>query len=111
MDGDVEKAGDVAVVLLLEETLEASNINEFKDKMEPVLEENTKVVCDMNRVRFIDSTGCSLFLSFLKRLQKKEGGLEICCPTAPVKNLFTMMGFDRLFGIYKTREEAIGAFK
>jgi anti-anti-sigma factor len=108
---DVEKNGDVAVVLLPEETLEASNVNDFKGKIEPILEENTKVVCDMSRVRFIDSMGCSLFLSLLKKLQRKGGGLRICCTTAPVENLFTLMGFDKLFGVFKTREEAVKAFK
>lgn len=73
MDFDVEKTGDVAVVLLPGETLEASNVNDFRGKMEPILEENAKVVFDMRQVRFIDSMGCGLFLSFLKRLQKIRG--------------------------------------
>jgi anti-sigma B factor antagonist len=111
VDFSVEKVGDVAVVLLAGETLEASNVNDFRGNMESILEENVKVVCDMSRVRFIDSMGCSLFLSFLKMMQQKGGSFRICCITAPVKNLFTLMGFDKLFSLFKTREEAIGAFQ
>jgi anti-sigma B factor antagonist len=108
---DVEKAGDVAVVLFPEETLEASNANDFRGKMEDILEENTRLVFDMSHVRFIDSMGCGLLVSFLKMLQEKGGGLKLCCITAPVKNLFMLMGFDKLFGIFKTREEAVKAFR
>jgi anti-anti-sigma factor len=111
VDFDVEQTGDIAVVLLPGETLEASNVKEFKGNMEPVLEQNAKVVFDMSHIRFIDSMGCGVLISFLKRLQQKGGGLKICAITAPVENLFTLMGFDKLFGIFKTREDAINAFK
>lgn len=110
MDFKVEKSGDVAVVLLPGETLEASNVDKLRDKMGPVLEENTKVVFDMSQVRFIDSMACGLFLSLLKQLQQKGGGLKICCITGPVENLFTLMGFDKLFGVVKTREDAVKDF-
>jgi anti-anti-sigma factor len=110
VDFDVEKAGDVAIVLLPGETLEASNVDDFRDRMGPVLEENAKVVFDMSQVRFIDSMACGLFLSLLKQLQQKGGGLKICCITTPVENLFALMGFDKLFGVAKTREEAVKDF-
>ena len=111
MSLEVEKSGGVAVVLLPGETLEASNVSQFKRLLEPILTENAKLVFDMSHLRFIDSTGYGLFISMLKRLQKKGGGLKTCCFTAPVENLFTLMGFDKLFGIFKNREDAIKAFR
>ena len=111
MSLEVEKRGDVAVVVLPGETLEASNVNQFKRLLEPILKENAKVVFDMSHLRFIDSTGYGLFISMLKGLQKKGGGLKTCCFTVTVENLFTLMGFDKLFGMFKSREDAIKAFK
>ena len=111
MDFKVEKSGDVAVVLLPGETLEASNVDAFRGNMAPVLEGNAKVVFDMSQVHFIDSMACGLLVSLFKQLQQKGGGLKICCITPPVENLFALMGFDKLFGRFKTREEAIGALK
>ena len=99
------------MIRLAQETLEAGNINDFRDRVEPVTEKYVKVVCDMGQVRFIDSMGCGLLISFLKQLQKKGGGLKICCVTTPVQNLFSLMNLDKVFGIFKTREEAIKAFK
>jgi anti-anti-sigma factor len=71
LDVDVEKGGDIAVVLLSEETLEASNLDDFRDRMEPVLEQNARVVFDMSRVRFIDSMACGPFYPFSKSCNKK----------------------------------------
>jgi len=65
----------------------------------------------MSRVRFIDSMGCGLFLSPFKRLQPQGGNLAICCATAPVVNLFKLMSIDRLFGLFRTREEAVASFR
>ena len=110
MELDVEKIGDVAIVLLPGETLEASNVQEFKGSMAPIVEANNKIVFDMSQIRFIDSTGCGICISFLIMLKDKGGGLKLCSTTAPVDSLFNLMGFDQLFGIFKTREEAVKAF-
>ena len=111
MDIDTETIGDIVVVLLPGETLEANITHEFTQDIEPLLEENTKVVFDMSQIRFIDSMGCRVLLTSHKRLQNKGGGLKLCCITDPVNTLFNLMGFNQLFGIFKTREEAVGAFE
>jgi len=36
---------------------------------------------------------------------------EFCCITDPVDSLFKLMGFNQLFGIYESREDAVDAFK
>ena len=111
MGFEIEISGDIVVVLLPGETLEARITQEFTQNIEPLLEENTKVVFDMSRIRFIDSMGCRVLLTSHKRLKDKGGGLKLCCITDPVDSLFNLMGFNRLFGIFETREEAVGAFE
>lgn len=111
MDFNIETIGDIVVVLLPGETLEASITQEFKQGIEPLLEENTKVVFDMSQIRFIDSMGCGVLLTSLKRLKDKGGGLKLCCITDPVDSIFKLMGFDRIFSIFEMREDAVNAFK
>jgi len=111
MDFNIETIGDIVVVLLPGETLEASITQEFKQGIEPLLEENTKVVFDMSQIRFIDSMGCGVLLTSLKRLKDKRGGLKLCCITDPVDSIFKLMGFDRIFSIFEMREDAVNAFK
>ncbi len=111
MDFDMETIGDIVVVLLPGETLEASITLEFKQGIEPLLEQNTKVVFDMSRIRFIDSMGCGVLLTSFKRLKDKGGWLKLCCITDPVDSIFKLMGFDRIFSIFENREDVVNAFK
>ena len=110
MDFNTETIGDIVVVVLPGETLEASITQEFKQGIEPLLEENTKVVFDMSQIRFIDSTGCGVLLTSFKRLKDKGGGLKLCCITDSVDSIFKLMNFDRLFDILEIREDAVNAF-
>ena len=111
MDFNIEAIGDIVVVTLPGETLEARITQEFTQNIEHLLEESTKVVFDMNQVRFIDSMGCRVLLITHKKLQNKGGGLKLCCITDPVTSIFNLMCFNQLFSIFKTREEAVGAFE
>ena len=111
MDFDMETIGDIVVVILPGETLEARITQKFSQDIEHLLEECTKVVFDMHQVRFIDSMGCRVLLTTHKKLLNKEGGLKLCCITDPVSSIFNLMHFNQLFSIFKTREEAVRAFE
>jgi len=107
---DVVKGGNGAIVSLRAEMVNATNANDLRQEMLHILRENTKWVCDLSRFRFIDRAGCSLFVSLFKKLQQEGGSLRICCLAAPVTNLFKLIRFDKLFGIFEKGEAAIGAF-
>ena len=111
MDLNIEIIGDVVVVILPGETLEANITQQFEQDMEHLSEETIKVVFDMNQIRFIDSMGCRVLLTTHKRMQNKGGGLKLCCLTDPVFSIFNLMGFNELFSIFKTREEAVSSFE
>ena len=111
MDFPVEKIGEVAIVVLPGETLEAGNTIEFKRHITPLLEGNSKMVFDLSQIRFIDSTGFGAILSCLKKLREKGGDLKVCCATNQISALFRLMGFHHIFGIFDSREEGAKAFQ
>ena len=76
MEITVEKASDVAVVAVPVEELDAGNTAEFKRDMAPVLDANAKVVLDLTRLRFIDSSGLGAFLSCLRKVNARRRRLE-----------------------------------
>ena len=55
MEIAVEKIGDVAVVVLPVEELDAGNAGKFKRDIAPLLEANTKLVFDLSDLRFADT--------------------------------------------------------
>ena len=106
-----EKVGEVAVVLLPVEELDAGNVAEFKRDLAPVLETNAKVVFDLTRLRFLDSSGLGAFLSCLRRLNAKGGDLKVCGMSKQVRGVFELVRMHRIFDILGTREEAVRAFQ
>ena len=67
----VEKVGDVAVAAVPVEELDASNAGEFKRDMAPVLDVNAKLVLDLSRLRFVDSSGLGAFISCLRKAERQ----------------------------------------
>ncbi|RMG44469.1 MAG: anti-sigma factor antagonist [Acidobacteria bacterium] len=111
MELNVEHMGDVTVVVLPGESLDASNAAEFKQTIAPILEKHSKVVFDMSQLRFVDSSGLGAILSCLRQLNARGGDLKLCGMTKPVRALFELVRMHRIFDIYNTRDEAIGAFQ
>ena len=73
MEITVDHQGDVAVAVLPVEELDASNVGEFKRDIAPVLEAHTKLVFDLSRLRFVDSSGLGACLSCLRHVNTKGG--------------------------------------
>jgi anti-sigma B factor antagonist len=105
-----EKIGNVTVVVLPGEQLDASNAKEFKRDVAPLLEGQGKVVFDLAELRFVDSSGLGAFLSSLRQLNASGGDLKLCGMTRPVRALFELVRMHKIFDISVTKDEAIRSF-
>jgi anti-sigma B factor antagonist len=106
-----EQVSDVTVVTVHADYLDASNSKEFKRDIADTFEPKAKVVLDLARVRFIDSSGCGALLSYLRQLNAAGGDLKLCSVTQPVRALFELVRFHRILDILNTRDEAVKAFQ
>jgi anti-sigma B factor antagonist len=106
----VDRAGDVAVAVLPVDELDASNAAEFKRDIAPVVEANMKLVFDLSRLRFVDSSGLGAFLSCLRQVNARGGDLKLYGMSKPVRTVFELVRLHRIFDILTTREEAVRAF-
>jgi anti-anti-sigma factor len=111
MEITVDKIGEVAVVAVPVEELDAGNTAEFKRDIAPALETNTKVVLDLSKLRFLDSSGLGSFLSCLRKLNSKGGDLKLCGMSPRVRTVIELVRMHRVFDIYRTKEEAVRAFQ
>ena len=110
MQPAVEKVGDVTVVAVNVEQLDASNAEDFCRDMAPVLQESRKLVLDLGRVQFVDSRGCGAILSCLKHVAASGGDLKLCGVSKPVRTTFELIRLHRICEICGSREEALRAF-
>jgi anti-sigma B factor antagonist len=103
--------GDAVVVLLPGETLDASNANEFKREIAPLLQSSGKIVFDMHQLHFIDSSGLGAILSCMRQINGMRGELKLCRMQKTVRVLFELVRMHRIFDILSTPEQAAAAFK
>lgn len=111
MDLAVEVMGSVAVVTILAPELDASNTGEFKQQMASIIGAHSRVLIDLSRVRFVDSSGLGAMLSCLRQLTAKGGALELCGMSRQVRAAFELVRLHRILDIYESRAEALEAFR
>ncbi len=111
MEIPLDKIGDVTVVIVPAEELDAGHAGELKRELSPVLEANTKVVLDLSRLRFVDSSGLGCFLSCLRKLNAIGGDLKLCGMSQRVRMAFELVRLHRIFDIYDTKDQAVRAFE
>ena len=92
-------------------TLNVSNVKEFKTNIEKYLDSEKNIILDLSQLTFVDSSGLGAFLFCLKRLNQKNGDLNLCGVTKPVRILFELVRLHQIIDIFDTREEALASFK
>jgi len=111
MEITVEKADDVAIAVLPLEELDASNVDDLKREIAPLLQSSDKLVIDLARLRFVDSSGLGALLSCLRQLSAKGGDLKLSGMSKQVRAVFELVRLHRIFDIFATTEEAVQAFR
>ena len=83
---------------------------EFKERMVQVIEDGkTRVVVDLSKATFIDSTTLGVLVGGVKRLRPSGGSMAIVCSDQNIQKIFEITGLDRVFPIHESREEALSA--
>ena len=81
-----------------------------KELIEKINESNNKIVVDLSRTDFVDSTFLGVLLAGLKKATLNDGDLRISGLQENVQAIFKLTRLYRIFGIYNTTEEAIKSF-
>lgn len=65
-----------------------------------------RVVVDLARVEFLDSTGLGVLVGALKRLRGVDGELSLVCAQERLLKIFRITGLDRVFTLYDSVDAA-----
>jgi anti-anti-sigma factor len=73
-------------------------------------EGETNILMNFEDLDFISSTGLRVVLSTGKKLMASSGKLTLCNPNITVNDVLKMSGFNRMFGVFETEEEALASY-
>src|SRR5213592_907592 len=68
-----------------------------------------RIVVDMEKVDFLDSTGLGVLVGGLKRVRLKDGTLAIVTTQDKILKIFDITGLNKVFSIYPSVEHATSA--
>ena len=96
---EIRSEGDTVVVTPLETRIDAHVANSFRDELARQIDQgNRKLVLDLARVDFIDSSGLSALVSTLKRIGD-SGELKVCSLNRSVRSMFELTRLNRVIPI------------
>lgn len=107
MNLQTEHQGEVLLITVQDDRIDAASAIQFKEKMrEIVAEPSARVVLDMSNVGFLDSSGLGAVVAVMKALGPVRR-LELSGLTATVEKVFRLTRMDTVFVIHKTLPEGI----
>jgi anti-sigma B factor antagonist len=107
MDIKVRHIENVAV-LQPADSLDISNAHHIRQALfEAISSESARVVVNLGDLQFIDSSGLAALAQGLKRAREYQGNLCLCSLRSPVRLVFEMTRFDKVFEIFVNEEDAV----
>lgn len=111
MKTKTKKVGNVLVVTVAEERLDARTASDLKSTVLDCIEGGeTRIVLDLSTIDFVDSTGLGAIVLTRKAIGG-SGEIVMTGINDSVMRMFRLTRTDTLFRIAATDEEAIGFFE
>lgn len=97
----------VISVSVLEDRIDAATAIQFKEKMRDATKTGpSRVVLDLARVQFLDSSGLGAIVA-VKKLLGPDRALELAGLTPTVEKVFRLTRMDSIFTIHPSLEVAV----
>ena len=102
--------GDIKVVVI-EGKLNTGASPDVETFINTLIDEGaTKILLNLDDLDFISSTGLRVILATGKKLSEMGGKLVLCNPNHTVSDVFRMSGFNQMFTVTSSEEEALNNF-
>jgi anti-sigma B factor antagonist len=109
MNLHLEKNNGYGVLFVQEERIDAHNSGELKEYILHLIERGERnIIVQLERVRFIDSSGLGALLSGHKNAAAKSGKLALANVQKQVLSMFELTRLNTVFEIYADLNEVFG---
>src|SRR5438034_11783030 len=111
MDLDVESGTiDSAALLTLRGEIDVYTAPRLRQAIIDLVDGGaTRIVVDMEKVDFLDSTGLGVLVGGLKRVRVKDGSLSIVTTQDKILKIFDITGLNRVFATHASVDPAAAA--
>lgn len=105
---DVTLSGHNVAVIDLKGEIDIYTAPEFQSALTHAIEEGfRRVVVDVSKVTFMDSTGLGVFVGGQRKMHLCDGLLVVVCTDPTITRIFQITGLADVFTFRETRNEAL----
>lgn len=109
---DVHRASDGKGIITAEGEIDLGGAPRLREALSDVLAAGcTRLVMDLRKVTFIDSTGLGVIVGAGKKAAGLDGALRIVCDDKRMLRLLSLTGISRSFTVTATPEEALAGWE
>lgn len=103
---------NIAVLTVSGKLMGGDETREVHEKVKSLIADGLKkVVIDLSKVKWLNSSGLGMLISCLTSLSNAGGGLKIAGATDRVNSLFMITKLITVFETFETTDRAIASFK
>ncbi|MFA4848411.1 MAG: anti-sigma factor antagonist [Methanoregula sp.] len=102
---------DAIDVIYMSGRLDTNTAIEAEGELKKIIASGSlQIVLNFKNLNYISSSGLRIMILALREMKKRQGDLKLACLRPSVKEILHIAGFDRLFSLYETEEEAVKSF-
>ncbi len=103
---------DVVVLALKGNLMGDPETTEFREKIKDLVRDGfLKIVLDVSKVKWINSSGLGAMISALTSINNAGGDMRISNVTEKIKSLFMITQLIKVFKVFESNERAVASFK
>ena len=103
--------GDIAVITLKGDLVGDPETTQLKEKVSSLISDQiTKIVIDLGKVKYVNSTGLGTLISALGKARDAGGKLYLARVGDNVQNLFVITQLVKVFETFETVDRALASF-
>ncbi len=110
MEIQKRKEGDVTI-LTLDGRLDLTSASSLKEASKDILENDSKkMILNLDRVDFINSSGLGALVSILKEVRNSQGSMRLSNLAPYVKEIFDITQLTNIFDIFSDEKQALSSY-
>ena len=110
MEISTERVGNALIVMPSENRVDGTNARDFQVGLEAAIEEtDSAVIFDAETLTYISSAGLRAILLVVKSINRRGGKFAVCSLSDPIREIFSISGFDNIIPIEASRDDALSA--
>ena len=81
--------------------LDLHSLQKAKDLVQKLVDsKKTRIIFDLERVNYIDTSGLGFFLGTLRKLKDRQGDMRLVNPNAYISGIFNLINLNKMIDIY-----------